>query len=598
MLWITPYEFPNGSHAQEVPPILARLDPSLFNRDFAIQSFLGPSPRLIYQYLIVGLVRVGLAVPVAYFTVQLATLFASVAVLFSVARRLLHTNSVQVAALLALPLGFFLVAANTRGWNVPILAAGSAVPSTFAMPFALGGWYFSQRRRWSKALPCFGLAALLQVLVGLLPLLLLMPILVRDFRHVRAANARGLALGGLMFCLCVLAIVVPMRLTEHVAVPGAELIRIFGHVRAPHHWVPSTAERGFWLNQGLFWTAGMLLALLTPRSGQAGRARVVALVVVPMTAACIVLNYVGVELVPVAGIAKLQLQRTMPFAAVAILTLLAWHLAVQARAHHHGFVLAAILAPLAALHGVTMMLIVVALAARRRAPAMIVDVAALMMVLLIGLRGSSAGFANAPAIFAFVAVVFLGIVIFEAATVSLARWSAYAAVVVAATVTTATLRHPQPVGQPILDRFIRFGPALDREAEVTDTVRALARLVARHVPVDGLVLDPPVPALGFLPLLSRRSVVLTWGTTPYSDAGIAEWGARLDDLLGVRHESGMTTGRLEAEWRARSADQVMASARRYGATFVLTRDDWQDDLRATRIARESGWSLWAVPTPR
>lgn len=49
------YQFGHSNHGQEMPPVLAMIEPGLFPRDFAIQSFLEPGPRYFYYKLVASL---------------------------------------------------------------------------------------------------------------------------------------------------------------------------------------------------------------------------------------------------------------------------------------------------------------------------------------------------------------------------------------------------------------------------------------------------------------------------------------------------------------------------------------------------------------
>ena len=50
------YVFPYPNHGQDIPPIMALIDPSLFPNDFAVQSFLLPGVRFYCLHLIAFMV--------------------------------------------------------------------------------------------------------------------------------------------------------------------------------------------------------------------------------------------------------------------------------------------------------------------------------------------------------------------------------------------------------------------------------------------------------------------------------------------------------------------------------------------------------------
>jgi hypothetical protein len=370
MLWIKPYAWPPGDLAQDLLPIMARLDATLFTRDFAVQSFLGPTPRIVFQHLVATVARL-VPLPVAFFVLHTATLFLAGAALWALSVRIARpgraAHAIAVAVMLAIGVSCF----STSGWSLPILAVGAAAPSTFAMGFALVGWVYASRRKWSVAFGMFGGAALLQLLVGVLPAMLLFSAFLGD-RAALSRYQRTRAWVGLAFAvICAVAIAVPMVLGGRASGPAsADIVRIYGHVRAPHHWLPSTAGSGYWIQAIVLVGCAFALARLADARPFAQRVARVSVAVIGATAACIVVNWLFVERFPVALVGKLQLQRTIPFAELALLSVMAVHFARVLEARRWLLVLALIAAPAARTPALTVVACTLALFLSARRPSL------------------------------------------------------------------------------------------------------------------------------------------------------------------------------------------------------------------------------------
>jgi hypothetical protein len=591
MLWIGPYSWPSSDHAQDLPPILARLDPSLFTRDFAVQSALGSSPRLVYQVVIASLMRTGLSAAWAHFLCQVATLAAAAVMAFFVSRwmaRRFETLSV-LSGMAWLALLF--PAASHYLWNHAIVDSTNAVAGTFAMGFALSGWYHGLRRHWGVAYLLFGLAALMQVLVGFMGGLLLLPVVLADLPQARK-RIWGWASGIAVWISCGIAIALPMLISD-TRLPAAELVRIFGRVRAPHHWLPSNPGGWYWINQLLLGFAAVTLGRSLRQTPAIRRLRFVAALVLVVAACCLAANYVFVEHFPVALVAKLQFQRTLPFAHLAILLICvaAWQQMLLQGRITEGIILMVI--PIARLDGAALALFAAAMLVRqngRRGSARIlVSIAA--MVVLVSLP-SPARYPVPPA-----AILALGI------GVAIGLWrhsaiqrlhTALALVAVSASVMTviAVTR-----GDVIATRWpgaARVLPSIESYRAVPETSRDLASLLRRVVPREALILMFPGGEMEFVPVLSERSSVISWKNVPYTDDGIAEWDRRISRSIGRTLNSTVPDSLLAAGWASLPASALVEFSSDVGAGYIVSRDEWHRFPSATPVGSAGGWTVWRM----
>lgn len=106
---------------------------------------------------------------------------------------------------------------------------------------------------------------------------------------------------------------------------------------------------------------------------------------------------------------------------------------------------------------------------------------------------------------------------------------------------------------------------------------------------DALFLIPP--ALGEFRLLSQRSVVVDWKSTPVSAQQLLAWYARISDIVGrkVEGENDVVRG-----YRALDAAQLQQLARKYGAEYVVVETAHPARFPGQAVYRNQGYSVYAV----
>lgn len=296
------YYYPHGSHGQEIPPILALLDPTLFKNDFAVQSFLEPTPRYFYQQIIASLVRMsGLTVETTLFLLNLLAILSFLSAIYFLAGSLKSASRKpsllkQFPLLYSIPLAV-LCAIKLPSWGSQIFSF-DAVPSTFAMAMAIWAVPLAIRDRWMQAYALTGCAIVFQFLIGAFMGLALLPGLLIYFWNKR--KWLELILPILFWALPALGIYIMMKLNEVETPASFNFFEVFGLYRVPHHWVPSTAPLFHWLSDALLLCGGIVAAVnLFLVEKQRWTAIVILLGMILAALGGILLNYVFVEIYPV-----------------------------------------------------------------------------------------------------------------------------------------------------------------------------------------------------------------------------------------------------------------------------------------------------------
>jgi hypothetical protein len=562
-----------GLSSVEVATLQARLDPALFTRDFVVQESLRFTPRFYFNALIVLVARSGLPLAWAFAALHLVAL----AILLSGLRALARALSLGAVATAALLLWLLTVGVGTVG--LTYLYTHAPVPAVWAVAGVAWGAAWAVRARWTAAYACFGAAALLQFLVGFYAGVLALPALL-----LTGGRARAPALA--LWLLGLTLIYGPMRLDggtgDSDALSGAAFVEIYATLRHPHHLVPSTWGWPVWIQAGSFYL-GAWYFLRRTAGAEWKTERTVLHLTLALTLAALALNYVFIELRPLAWIAKLQPARITPLAQGIILALLARRVQARVAAGDYAAAALLVLIPFTAVPGFLLLLAAVLLSA---APARFsARHAALAVAVLLAFQPFDPSLAARAVRYALWAALFGAMLAADGLTrrPRLLAATALATVFAAGLAARASL---DPRWPPFLAQ--RFAP----DAPPADAPGLLGRRFAANSPKDALVLAPPGAEAWTFKLHGRRALVVDDKNFPFTERGIRTWRERMERVLGTPLTPGLD---LNAAWAARSPAALAAVAADYGARYILTRDDWHLVLPGLRLDREQGWSLWQVP---
>lgn len=563
------YRFPNGNHGQEIPPIQAILDPSLFLTDFAVQSFLQPGPRYFYNHLIAltaGGLGIGVDVALLIWKIlSQALFFVSIAFVARAALeevsgdRFLDERSYAPFAV-ALAICCTLPVAS---WGSDIFFA-TMIPSTLAMAIATWAIYFAIRDWWALAFFVAGLALIFQLLVGLFAGLVLFPALVLAAKRHRSASMFASPVA--LWMGPAVAIYASMVFVAQQLPDSFDFFSVFGEFRVPHHWLPSTGSFKLWMIDGLLLIAG-LLSLLVLKNGSARTRRVVAILGLIATSAVlgVLMNVVGGEMLRITLIGKLQFQRIMPFGHIAIylLVMLAisrvWQDVSLLRPRKEDIL--AFTAALLALPSATALSLNAALGSVMQFVVLICFLVAALVFALSGTRLR-------------IAVTILAISTLVFVNLPLAK------------------RLPDPLGR-LLDS--RYRPTED---SVWAGV-AMADWLRENSAKDAILLIPPDwnSFSEFLAMYSERSLYFSFKNVPYSDYAVWVWSQRLEAIIG-RPLDGIRRSDLRELWQHNSTEDIWRIGRDARACYLLDRtaDRSSIDLDPLIRVEVDGeyWGLWPL----
>ncbi|MEG4490147.1 DUF6798 domain-containing protein [Microcoleus sp. D3_18_C4] len=586
-LMATGYIFPIGGNFPEVPPIQFMLNPELYKNDYYVQEMVKFNPRYYYYYIIYLLANLGTSIPLAHFIYQFLAFGSFILACYAIIN--IYTNSKLPAAAMA----FLCIAASFTDVGNTLIFSTKSVPSTFAMAFAIWGIYFSLRQKWLTGYFFFGLGCLLQFLVGLLPGLMMVPVLFIE--SVKQRKFKTLILAIALLAAMASIVYLPMLLTGTTSthtIDNAEFVYIHAKVRNPHHILPSNWDVGNWFNFICFIIGGLLCIKnsdLLPKKDKINFS-----VIVGTSIFGLFLNYVFVEVYPLAFIAKLQLARTVPFAQLIIFIAVALTVEQLYREKKRAISLLLLAVLTLPFRGIIFLGLSVwqtknyVLPKRCNILLWILAVGTVIFSLIYPVTDSweimGDRIISIPVLFSILAFPFI------LEKTSVAKSIKQTITHTLALITTATL----VLGVAgILPKSILnvFQTRVNINALSSDDLSKLAVRFSQSSSRDSLVLIPP--SVTSFQFFSERAIVVNFKNFPFTEKGIQEWQNRMEAVLGVPLNPQMIWGGNDFFIRRSSADLVKV-ARNYHADYILTRSDWHPNIDGEIVEQEGKWILFKI----
>ena len=586
-LMATGYIFPIGGNFPEVPPIQFMLNPELYKNDYYVQEMVKFNPRYYYYYIIYFLANLGTSIPLAHFIYQFLAFGSFILACYAIIN--IYTNSKLPAAAMA----FLCIAASFTDVGNTLIFSTKSVPSTFAMGFAIWGIYFSLRQKWLTGYLFFGLGCWLQFLVGLLPGLMMLPVLVIE--SVRQRNFKTLILAIALLAAMASIVYVPMLLTGTTSthtIDNAEFVYIHAKVRNPHHILPSNWDFGNWFNFICFIIGGLLCIKNAELLRKEDKVNFY--VIVGTSIFALFLNYIFVEVYPLALIAKLQLARTVPFAQLIIFIAVCLTIDILYREKKIAISLLLLVVLTLPFRGIIFLGLSVwqtkkyVFPKRYNILLWILAVGTVIFSLIYPVTDSweimGERIISIPVLFSILAFPF----ILEKTSLAKSIKQTLTHTLALTTTATLVLGVAGILPKPILNVF---QTRVNINALSSDDLSRLAVRFSQISSRDSLVLIPP--SVTSFQFFSERAIVVNFKNFPFTEKGIKEWQNRMEAVLGVPLNPQMIWGGNDFFIRRSSADLVKV-AKNYHADYILTRSDWHPNIDGEIVEQEGKWILFKI----
>jgi len=581
------YIIPIVGNFPEVQSIQFMLNPEIYKNDYYVQEMVKFNPRYYYYYIIYLLANLGTSIPIAHFIYQFLSFGSFILACYAIIN--IYTNSKLPAAAMA----FLCIAASFTDVGNTLIFSTKSVPSTFAMAFAVWGIYFSLRQKWLIGYFCFGLGCLLQFLVGLLPGLMMLPVLFIE--SVRQRKFKTLILAIALLAAMASIVYVPMLLTGTTSthtIDNAQFVYIHAKVRNPHHILPSNWGLGNWFNFICFIIGGLLCIKKSDLLPQEDK--IIFYTIVSTSILALFLNYIFVEVYPLAFMAKLQLARTVPFAQLIIFIAVA--LMVDRLYRDKQIAISLLLLAILTLpfRGIIFLGLSVWSTKKYAFPKQynilwwILAVGTVIFSVIYPLTDSweimGARIISIPIFFSILAFPF----ILEETSVATSIKQTLTHTLALITTATLVLGVAGILPKPILNVF---QTRVNINAVPRDDLSKLAVRFSQISSRDSLVLVPP--SVTNFQFFSERAIVVNFKNFPFTEKGIKEWQARMETVLGVPLNPQMIWGGNDFFIHRSSADLVKV-ARNYHANYILTRTDWHPNIQGEIADKQGKWILYKI----
>ncbi|WP_293352370.1 MULTISPECIES: DUF6798 domain-containing protein [unclassified Microcoleus] len=581
------YKFPIGGNFPELPQIQSLLNPELYKNDYHVQEMVKFNPRYYYYQIIYLLASLGLSIPLVHFIYQFLA-FGSVILACRAIIRIYTNSQLPVAAM-----SFLCLAASFTDVGNTLIFSTKSVPSTFAMGVAIWGIYFSLRQKWLTGYFFFGLACLLQFLVGFLPGLMMIPVLL--IKSVKKRQYKTLILAIALLAAMSSIVYVPMLLTGTTGTPtmdNAEFVFIHAKVRNPHHILPSNWTMGNWLNFICFISGGLLCIKNTDLLQKADKINFY--IIVGTSIFALFLNYVFVEVYPLALIAKLQLARTVPFAQLIIF--IAVSLTVDRLYTNKKIAVSLLLLSVLTLpfRGVIFLGLSVwqsrnyVFPKRYNILLWIFTAATLIFSLIYPATDSWEIIGNRlisiPILFSILALPF----ILEQTSISTALTQIVTHILALTTTAILVLGVGGILPKPMLETFQK---RVNINVVTSNDLNRLALHFSQISNQDALILIPP--SVTSFQFYSQRAIVVNFKNFPLTETGIKEWQNRMEAILGVPLNPQMIWGGNDLFSR-RSSTELVKVAQKYQADYILTRSDWHPNIEGEIVDKQGKWIIFKI----
>jgi hypothetical protein len=388
---------------------------------------------------------------------------------------------------------------------------------------------------------------------------------------------------------------VPMLLTGTTSthtIDNAEFVYIHAKVRNPHHILPSNWDFGNWLNFICFIIGGLLCIKNAELLRKEDKVNFY--VIVGTSIFALFLNYIFVEVYPLALIAKLQLARTVPFAQLIIFIAVCLTSDILYREKKIAISLLLLVVLTLPFRGIIFLGLSVwqtkkyVFPKRYNILLWILAVGTVIFSLIYPVTDSweimGDRIISIPVLFSILAFPF----ILEKTSLAKSIKQTLTHTLALTTTATLVLGVAGILPKPILNVF---QTRVNINALSSDELSRLAVRFSQISSRDSLVLIPP--SVTSFQFFSQRAIVVNFKNFPFTEKGIKEWQNRMEAVLGVPLNPQMIWGGNDFFIRRSSADLVKV-AKNYHADYILTRSDWHPNIDGEIVEQEGKWILFKI----
>ncbi len=590
---------------------LAIANDGIFTNDFSIMEFVRPNAQSISDNIIALLLRTGIpwqAISAALYVVTVAVFAAGI---IAISKRLGGKRYYIMAAVLMF-LSIYAMSGLRIGRN-PIW-----YPSFYyaQAAFCIGVWGFVKAldRKWYLAFILFAVASLLHFTAGSYSAAFALVFLVIQAVKEKKYKLLLAPLVWIAACIAVFLLMYLSGTTGSGLLSNEQFVKIHAYLRHPHHHVPSSWEPLEWVNFAAYIAATLLVLCYSAKDSKLfKRIKIFFFITTALMASILAVNYVFVEIIPIAFIAKLQPARNVfvyRFFLAAILAFSSYKLVLKKE-----YIPAMLIVFMTALpqiniktySGILLLMtafyLIFAKWCDKRELTSLKVIAHIAMTVLTILVISlfAANIALLIKIFYTIAVIALVAITYAADTIAQNKADKLIAKAAAILLAVAIILIPWvDISGNFQGIKIKSPRSVFSLSDIDNSARVLALRFNENTEKEALFLgDPNDITTAYFRIFSLRSSVVAFKNMPFTDDGMLEWVERLTALNAVSVDDNGYYIRNTTCFDELSMQEIMDVANEYEAGYLLVdfneeKTDELISLGAEVFDSEGRWTVFKL----
>lgn len=590
---------------------LAIANDGIFTNDFSIMEFARPNAQSVSDNIMALFLKIGIPWQALSGFMYIVTVAIFALGIIAISKRIAGEKYYIVAGVLMF-FSIYAVSGLRIGRN-PIW-----YPSFYyaQAAFCIGIWGFVKAldKKWYMAFVLFAIATLLHFTAGSYCAAFAIVFLII---HAIKEKKYKLFIAPLIWIAACIAIFLLMYLsgtTGSGLLGNDQFVRIHAYLRHPHHHVPSSWERLEWVNYAAYIVAAFLVLHYSAKDNDLyKKIKTFFLITTALMAGILAINFVFVEIVPIAFIAKLQPARNVfiyRFFLAAILAFSVYNLVIKKEYYAAALIIFMTALPqinVKTYSGILLLLSAVYLIAARYfknkkilSLNVICHLCAIMLVVL-------TLFVFAPNIAVFIKILYslafmaLLTITYMADVFSEKKGESIFLKVAAGLLAVLIILVPWvDISGNFSGITIKSTESVFTLSDIDYSAKELALRFNENTDKEALFLgDPNDITTAYFRIFSLRSSVVAFKNMPFTDSGMLEWVKRLTALNAVSVDDDGYYIRDTGSFDSISMQDLMGVAKEYEADYLLV--DYDDEkieelygLGASLFDSQGKWKILVI----
>ena len=560
---------------------LAIANDGIFTDDFSIMEFVRPNAQSISDNILALMLKTGISWQVLSALLYLITVAVFAAGIIAISKRITGEKYYITAGILIF-LSIYSLSGLRIGRN-PIWYP-SFYYAQAAFCIAVWGFVMAMDKKWYKAFILFAVATLLHFTAGSYSAAFALIFLII---HAVKEKKIKILLPAVIWVVACVGIFLMMYLsgtTGSGLLSSEQFVKIHAYLRHPHHHVPSSWESLEWANYIAYIAAVFLVLRYSAKDNEFyKKLKTFFVATTALMALILAANYVFIEVIPVAFIAKLQPARSVfvyRFGLAALLAYSVYHLVCKKEYFAAALVVFMTALPqinIKTYSGILLLLVSVYLMAAKyfkgkglKTVVALAHMCAIMLTVLVISMFATNLAVLMTVLYTLAFMVFMAVVYMADTYAEKAGEKLFMKAVCAMLAVLIILIPWVDVRGNFEGIAIKNPRNVFTLSDIDESARILALRFNEKTDKQALFLgDPNDITTSYFRIFSLRSSVVAFKNMPFTDAGMLEWVERLTELKAVYVDENGYYARNTSCFDELGTQEIVNAAQKYGAGYIL-----------------------------